>query len=262
MTNHDKSFDGLAVRFAQRVYGNVKGEIRLKILWRDITEQIPELITSKPLRILDIGGGLGQLSVELAKHNNQVVYNDISPEMAEMAKSLAKKENVEENIHWFVGPYQQLKENISEQFDVILCHAVIEWLEHPEQLIHFLNGFLNPGGYLSLCFYNPAALVFKNLLRGNFNRAEGKGIKTTGKKIIQSLTPTNPSSAEEVKAWLIEENFNLLTVSGMRVFSDYTKEKRGALLIPEEIIHKELQFSQLEPYKWLGRYLHFMAKLN
>jgi S-adenosylmethionine-dependent methyltransferase len=64
--NRDRNFDDLAERFQRKVYGGLKGEIRLAVLWRDIEPLLPE-VNDKPLRILDIGAGLGQLAIRLAK---------------------------------------------------------------------------------------------------------------------------------------------------------------------------------------------------
>ncbi|HIG66824.1 MAG TPA: hypothetical protein EYQ44_03220 [Porticoccaceae bacterium] len=62
--NHsDRNFDDLAEKFARRVYGGLKGEIRLAVIWRDLVTTMPQILSGKPLRIIDIGGGLGQLSV-------------------------------------------------------------------------------------------------------------------------------------------------------------------------------------------------------
>ena len=44
MSQHDRNFDDLAERFAKKVYGGLKGDIRLAIIWRDLQQKIPELM--------------------------------------------------------------------------------------------------------------------------------------------------------------------------------------------------------------------------
>ncbi len=56
-------------------------------------------------------------------------------------------------------------------FDLVLCHAVLEWLAQPQQALHKLFGLIRPGGHLSLMFYNRDALIFRNLIRGNWRTA-------------------------------------------------------------------------------------------
>ena len=54
---HDRHFDQLASRFAEKIYGGAKGAIRLAVLQADLKEVLPE----RPLRVLDIGAGLGHI---------------------------------------------------------------------------------------------------------------------------------------------------------------------------------------------------------
>ena len=39
-----------------------------------------------------------------------------------------------------------------EMFDVVCCHAVLEWLADPEETVEHLARFLRPEGCLSLMF--------------------------------------------------------------------------------------------------------------
>jgi S-adenosylmethionine-dependent methyltransferase len=59
----DRHFDQLATRFAEKIYGGAKGAIRLAVLQADLTEALPQ----RPLRVLDIGAGLGHMSLWLAE---------------------------------------------------------------------------------------------------------------------------------------------------------------------------------------------------
>ena len=135
MTNShaDRNFDGLADKFARKVYGGLKGEIRLAVIWRDLVAVMPSIESGPPLRILDIGGGLGQFTVRLAALGHSVVYNDVSAEMYQKAQNLAQQQSLDTQISWHHSPYQDL-DNLG-QFDLVLCHAVIEWLAHPGSLV-------------------------------------------------------------------------------------------------------------------------------
>ena len=89
MVTMDKSFNGISKKFARKIYGNLKGKIRLAVIWRDLTSSLPIHADDKSLRILDIGSGLGQHVMRMAKLGHKVVYNDTSAEMLAMAKKLA-----------------------------------------------------------------------------------------------------------------------------------------------------------------------------
>ena len=83
----DRNFDDLTEKFKRKVYGGLKGEIRLAVIWRDLNQVMALKVMGKPIRILDIGGGLGQLSTNLSLMGHQVSYNDIVP------KSFRKQPN-------------------------------------------------------------------------------------------------------------------------------------------------------------------------
>ena len=253
--NRDRNFDDLAERFQQKVYGGLKGEIRLAVLWRDIEPLLPEA-NDKPLQILDIGAGLGQLAIRLAKLGHQVVVNDISEGMLAIARSAAEKEGVLSNIEWRHCPLQALSKEIEGQFDLVLCHAVVEWLADPERLILQLKTFLLPTGILSFTYYNRHSLEYRNLIRGNFNLLK----QETFVPDPGSLTPGNPIYPEQVKKWVGEAAMKVKSLSGIRVFHDYVTTQRGGNGVPEDVVEMELKYSQREPFLWLGRYIHLILE--
>lgn len=259
---HDRNFDEVADHFSKKVYGSLKGQIRLAVLRRDLTEVIDKKRKqlNRPLRILDVGAGLAQLSTEFAqlelKYKPEVYINDISSNMLDKAKQSVTS-NL--NIKWIVCPYQQLDELLEneQKFDLILNHAVLEWLAKPKKFVSFASKWLTEDGYLSLCFYNPASFVYRNLMMGNFNIIDKAKTQADNKK---SLTPNHPVDKNDVISWLSEYNLQVEKTSGLRVFYDYTTSKQGGLNNPNTVLEMELKYSEQEPYKWMGRYLHFVAK--
>lgn len=264
-TLEDRNFDPITEHFVKKVYGGLKGDIRLAVLRRDLTQIVDTLTTrlDRPLRILDVGAGLAQLSTELATQGHHVTINDISHNMLLEAKKNAELLNVIDTIEWVICPYQafadQVQQPPKEGYDLILCHALLEWLAEPSDIMPFFTQWLSNEGVLSLCFYNPASFVYRNLIMGNFNLLNNTQFKSDNKK---SLTPNNPVAFEEVESWLDEYKFEITKVSGLRVFHDYTPLKRGGHTNPDAVIEMELRYSEQAPYKWLGRYLHVLATLN
>ncbi|WP_201590114.1 methyltransferase domain-containing protein [Psychrobacter fozii] len=262
----DRSFDAIADHFEKKVYGGLKGDIRLAVLRRDIFEYCTRMSKdlNRPLRILDVGAGLAQISIELATQGHTLIINDISENMLEKAKASAEKSDQVLDITWHVCPYQELAGKLTDKvngdekdkFDLILCHALLEWLAEPAAVMRFFDQYLTDNGALSLCFYNPASFDYRNLIMGNFNLLDNPEYKADNKK---SLTPNYPVAKEEVDSWLATHHYKTVRTSGLRVFHDYTPLKRGGHNDPEAVIRMELRYSQLEPYKWLGRYLHILA---
>ena len=280
----DRSFDEVADHFEKKVYGGLKGDIRLAVLRRDIFDYVDEMSATlgRPLRILDVGAGLAQIALELATKGHSVAINDISENMLIKAKANFEQLKADSNnlndkesdtasfgkVSWYVCPYQQLAENLPtenvnqqlEKFDLILCHALLEWLAEPIAIMDFFDSQLTATGALSLCFYNPASFEYRNLIMGNFNLLDSllsdDAYQADNKK---SLTPNHPVARLEVEQWLQNHHYQIITESGLRVFHDYTPLKRGGHSDPKEVIRMELRYSSQEPYKRLGRYLHILA---
>ena len=261
-TRTDRSFDAIADHFEKKVYGGLKGDIRLAVLRRDIVAYCTQMSQTlgRPLRILDVGAGLAQIAIELAAQGHTLVINDISANMLEKAQANAEIVKKDLDIRWYVCPYQELEEKLAAEnngkFDLIMCHALLEWLAEPAAVMDFFDKHLTDNGALSLCFYNPASFDYRNLIMGNFNLLDNTEYKADNKK---SLTPNHPVAKEEVESWLEAHHYQTILASGLRVFHDYSPLKRGGHNDPEAVIRMELRYSQLEPYKWLGRYLHILA---
>ena len=260
-TRTDRSFDAIADHFEKKVYGGFKGDIRLAILRRDIVAYCTQMsqMLGRPLRILDVGAGLAQIAIELASQGHTLVINDISANMLEKAQANAESVEKDLDIRWYICPYQALEEKLAsntEKFNLIMCHALLEWLAEPAAVMDFFDRHLSANGALSLCFYNPASFDYRNLIMGNFNLLDNSEYKADNEK---SLTPNHPVAKEEVESWLRAHEYQTILASGLRVFHDYAPLKRGGHNDPDAVIRMELRYSQLEPYKWLGRYLHILA---
>ncbi|MDX8404500.1 MAG: methyltransferase domain-containing protein [Mariprofundaceae bacterium] len=256
MIQSDRNFDDLATRFARNIYGSAKGEIRLAIVWEHLLQTIPEMTEDKSLRILDAGCGLGQMGLRLAKLGHELVLSDLSEKMVKETGKLFEKELPTAKIELLHKPVQELNEQGQGQFDLILFHAVLEWLAEPEQTLHHLTHLLKPDGHLSLMFYNRDALVFRNLIRGNWRKAESDNLQGDE----GGLTPYHPLTLEEVEGWLDQGKFKTLSRAGVRVIYDYMERRIQDKRPIEEVIRIEMKYAQHEPYLHMGRYLHLIAK--
>ena len=258
-TLQDRNFDGLAARFKKNVYGGLKGAIRLAVLERDFAQHLPFVTSAplKPLRILDAGGGQGQFSLRLARAGHQVVICDISKEMLSLAQTEVSANRLDDVVVLLNCALQQLPRHLDNcQFDLVLCHAVIEWMAEPKTLLPCLYEYLKADGHLSLTYYNRHALVYKNLLRGNFKKIIAQDFNGAR----GSLSPINPMEPTQVEQWLEELQFTTLASSGIRIFHDYIFDRLQREQDPNNLIALELQFSQSEPYRSLGRYIHVLLR--
>ncbi|GGP47843.1 tRNA 5-carboxymethoxyuridine methyltransferase [Shewanella algicola] len=251
----DKNFDKLSLKFAKNIYGTTKGEIRAAVLWRDLAPALTNLEPPR-LRILDAGGGFGFLSQKLAALGHDVVLCDISEQMLALAKQQIAESDTPLSIELVHSPIQALTVEQFGQFDVILCHAVAEWLIDAKSTLQGLLKLLKPSGLFSLMFYNKEALRFHSLVSGNFDYVQRDLV--VKKKI--GLTPTHPLYIEDVRQWFNEWQMHIQTQSGVRVINDYLKQHLPPNFDTQQLIEMELAYSQREPYLSLGRYVHFLGQ--
>lgn len=255
--SEDQNFDGLAEKFNRKIYGGYKGELRLALVEQDLDKfVIPNL--SEGAQILDAGGGIGQMSLRLAEKGYRIVLCDISAEMLELAESAFKQKGVEDQLTLVQSPIQKLPGSIRTSFELVLCHAVMEWMAAPEQLIPSLAPFIKPGGYFSLLFYNLNSIVIRNLLRGNFNFVE----KGNYRGQAGGLTPQNPILPEQVYAWLEARRLHKLQVSGVRCFSDYLSKELLESRSKEDLTKMEMAICRGDPFVHMARYIHVVSQFQ
>jgi S-adenosylmethionine-dependent methyltransferase len=252
---NDHNFDTIAAKFVKNIYGSNKGRIRTEVVWDELLHCL-SLLPNRPLRILDAGGGFGYFSQKLAQLGHQVVLCDISSELLKEAQKQLEGGDYAQNIKLLHCSIQTLPEFIDGKFDLILNHAVLEWLGDPQATLKGLLEFLSVDGLLSLMFYNQEAQRFHNLVSGNFEFV-AKGMRR--KKVVR-LTPTNPLDGQQVAQWLEECDMQILQKTGIRVIHDYLKESELSEDKFAQLLAMEKLYCHQEPYASLGRYTHLIVK--
>ncbi len=245
----DQSFDGMTQKFSKNIYATTKGKLRLAVLERDLQHLIEH---PKPLRVLDVGGGIGQLNSLFAKAGHHVVHTDISAEIVTAAQNYHAELGLSSAYDYHVASVQELSNHLHEPFDVVLCHAVLEWLEQPEQALAILKRLMKPDGHLSLMFYNKNAKILANMVFGNFDYVNDD--LQVKKKV--KLSPQQPVQPEHVLHWLATLGLKVEEQTGVRCFHDYLRKAEDKERF-EELLALELRYNQQPPFNQIGRYLHW-----
>ncbi|WP_375740332.1 methyltransferase [Pseudomonas boanensis] len=245
----DRHFDDLATRFAEKIYGGAKGAIRLAVLQADLAEALPD----RPLRVLDVGAGLGHMSLWLAERGHQVTIAEPAEPMLEGARQ--RFAETAQPATFLQAPWQELLGQLTEPYDLVLCHAVLEWLAEPHAILPVLHQLTTKGGMLSLAFYNKDALIYRNLLKGHFRKLRKEKFSGEG----QSLTPQRPLDPRELATqldglWQVERQ------SGVRVFHDYMPQEFQAKAELVDLLEMELAYRRHPSFIGVGRYLHWICR--
>jgi len=251
----DRDFDELAGHFDSRIYGSPKGQIRLAILKEDLQTCLPAAGSGISWRILDAGCGQGQLSLWLASLGHQLVLCDPSAQMLRRAEARFAEQTPQANVEFIQSDVQNLSTRLEGQFDLVMLHAVLEWLAEPQCAFDYLLPFIKPAGLFSLLFYNRNSLVFRNLIRGNFRKVASDDFRGHH----GSLTPANPLAPQQVDTWISAAQLKPLLTSGVRVIYDYMNRETAQQRSLPDLLEMERRVCRDATYIPLARYIHVLA---
>lgn len=255
----DRNFDGIAARFKKNIYGNAKGELRLALCWRELADKLPALGGGQVLSVWDAGGGLGQMSIRLAAQGHTVLLNDISTEMLDVARSDVAQAGLMSQLNICHAAIQDVTAQGCNQraFDLVLCHAVLEWVADPEQVIAALVAGMRPGAHLSLMFYNLNALILSNMAKGNLYKLRDRDFAGHP----GGLTPPSPRQPQQIINMLQQAGLEIVAKRGIRLVYDLMPRAVRAERSLDDVQALEWQYGADEPFWSLGRYVHLLCRL-
>ena len=252
----DQIFSGRAERFRDRIYGSAKGELRLELVWRDMLEHLP--LQSAALDCWDAGGGLGQISARLASLGHRVVLSEPAEDMLALARAELARSEIQGRVDCRQETLQQhLADGAAAGgYDLVVCHAVLEWLAQPQQAVTDLIDALRPGGYLSLLVYNVHAIAIGNLIKGNLRKVSAE--RFAGEP--GSFTPPSPQEPAQLAIFLAQSGLEVIGKRSVRFALDFMPRALRAERSLDDVMAVEWQFGNREPYWQLGRYVHLVCR--
>jgi len=219
-------------------------------------ENMPRLADGG-LRILDAGGGAGHIAVRLAGLGHEVVLCDSSREMLDRAQEAVNEADLADRVRIVHAPIQQLDSMLDGPFDLIACHAVLEWLADPHNTLDELVSFLRLDGELSLMFYNRNARLLKLILSGAFDDA-----------MLECSSPPPPRGSDghanslaedEVTAWIVELGLGVRSKAAVRIFHDHIPTDSRPPDWLEGLLTVEMALRAREPFASLGQHTHLVC---
>ncbi|MCE2450013.1 MAG: class I SAM-dependent methyltransferase [Candidatus Latescibacteria bacterium] len=123
-----------------------------------VLEMVGQLKWADNIKILDAGCGPGETVIDLMQRNWSLWGIDIADAMIEIARGkLAKVKGKTNPVHFSVGDIENLDFE-PDQFDLIICSGVIEYLSDDEKWSRELDRVLKPGGILIINITNRYAV--------------------------------------------------------------------------------------------------------
>jgi SAM-dependent methyltransferase len=156
------------LRARQRMYQEVSGPHPHDVLWQTLVEW-------KPRRMLEVGGGPGELAERMQKElGAEVSFLDISPRMVELAR--------ERGVDAQVGDVQSLPFD-DGSFDTVVAAWMLYHVPDLDRGLAEIARVLRPGGALvavtnSLLHLSEfrELIAYPDVLRETFNRENGEAL--------------------------------------------------------------------------------------
>lgn len=126
-------FAELAESFGEH-YETVRGIVRLELVMRQLNAHLPPV----PAKVIDIGGGGGQVALRLALAGYAVTIADPSAEMLGRAETLLSTapQAVRGRVDLVAVSGQEAPHRFGDgTFDAVCCHGVLAYLDEPDAMI-------------------------------------------------------------------------------------------------------------------------------
>ena len=215
------------------------GQIYYDILF----EQLKNI---KGKRVLDFGSGFGLVASHLAKENQVLAVEPNEEMLALRAQDYPYQQ--------LVGSLDQLASLEDANFEVILCHNVLEYIEDRKLVLEEFTRLLKPGGMLSIVKHNEVGrvlqtVVFENDTQKGLDLLAGQDLETHSMGLAQvyDLDAVVEDLALEVQHY-----------QGIRVFyglqDNHFKGQEGWR---ESMLRMELAVCQESPYREIAFFQHY-----
>jgi S-adenosylmethionine-dependent methyltransferase len=107
------------------------------------------------MRVLDAGGGNGLDAIPFAQQGHQVDIVDYSQAMLADLQERAQQENIAKHITTHLADVNQIPALFPGlQFDLILCHNLLQYIDNVPHLLGDLAKLLKPDGVISIVSIN------------------------------------------------------------------------------------------------------------
>jgi SAM-dependent methyltransferase len=235
-----------------RQLGHLRDAVRQEV----VAAQLGEVLPDAPARVLDVGCGQGTQALRLARLGHTVTGLDLSPELLDRFRAALddQPEEVRRRVTLVEGPGASAP--ALGEFDVVLCHGVLMYLDSDDELLAALAAALAPGGRLSLLVRNGLALAMRPGLLGDW-AAVGPALTATGYTNRLGLEARAHTPAQLDRA-CGAVGLRRTHWWGVRVFSDHLPGDAPPGDDLAERVAAELAVSGVDPYRQVAALTHLV----
>jgi S-adenosylmethionine-dependent methyltransferase len=213
--------------------------------------------------ILDAGGGNGLESIPLAEQGHRVAIVDYSKEMLADAGRHSVAARVQERVTLHFGDVREVPRLFPEaQFDLVLCHNVIQYVDDVPGLLSGLVACLKADGLISIVSINRYSIPYRIAFpRGDLAQALAQLDARRVKAMLFQATMICYSVSEVIDmlggaGCVVEQDY------GIRCICDYwgDNDLKSDPAVFQQLEELEFALAERHPYKLLARYFQVIAR--
>jgi SAM-dependent methyltransferase len=231
---------------------------RTAAVWAVLRREL-EQHADQSLTVLDVGGGTGGFAVPLAEAGHTVTVVDASPDALAALTRRAADAGVASRVTAVQGDGDALAGLVEPgSVDLILCHAVLEVVDKPSDVVAAIATALRPGGALSLLVAGKAAAILGRAINGHLQSAASVVTDPEGRAGSRD-TLRRRYDVETATALLRSAGLEVEQTHGVRVLTDLLP----ASVIeedPQGLLELELQLAARPPFRDIASQLHVFAR--
>lgn len=231
---------------------------RTAAVWAVLRQEL-ERHAGRALTVLDVGGGTGGFAVPLAQAGHTVTVVDASPDALAALTRRAAEAGVGERVRAVQGDGDALASLVEPaSVDLILCHAVLEVVDDPAEVVAAIAAALRPGGAVSLLVAGRAAAVVGRAVNGHLRAAAAVATDPEGRAGHRDNLRRR-YDAETASALLGRAGLTVEQTHGVRVLADLLP----AAVVeedPQALLELELELAARPPFRDIASQLHLFAR--
>lgn len=239
--------------------------VQHEVAWRYLAEHIEYLtrVTDAPLDVLDAGCWLGDISLRLAEAGHRVTLLEPSTCLLDSVRDHAEREMPREcsSLSFMNQRIEDLETYEANDFDLVICHETIEYVDDPLRAFDIFTRVLRPRGLLSLVFTNRYGMIAHDILAGHDAGAAMSAFEQDTFTTGLNRGTGRLYSAVEILGLLEPLGYALEGQYGLRIFGDYMDcsffDKDECF---EDLASLEERAGREEAFRGMGCFIHLVAR--
>lgn len=253
----------------------MRSSVRNALVWRVLQDAIADLagaLHREQLDVLDVGGGTGGIAVPLAEMGHRVTVVDTSPDSLAALERRAAEAGVTTQVRGVQGDAANIPDLLQpadshrvgatdDEFDLVVCHAVLEIVDEPAAVLSGVARSLRSGGLASIVTANAVAAALHRAIAGRFDEALHVLRDPLG-RYGQSDPMPRRFALSDVRSLVEAAGLTVVATHGARVFADVVPA--GSLDGDPEaaatLVELELEAADVPALRDIASALHLIAR--